>query len=99
MPQDKDKQRGKPTVVDGKTPGPRGGQQTAPRKLTAVACVDRRKRKRKCNGERPSCSACQTRGLSCMYDVVEGATRTEDLKQKVSSLSLRVRNLELFANK
>lgn len=34
-----------------------------------------------------------------MYDVVEGATRTEDLKQKVSSLSLRVRNLELFANK
>lgn len=34
-----------------------------------------------------------------MYDVVEGATRTEDLKQRVSSLSLRVRNLELFANK
>ncbi|KAH0018949.1 hypothetical protein KCU78_g6970, partial [Aureobasidium melanogenum] len=99
MPQDKDKQRGKATVVDGETPGPQSGQQTAPRKLTAVACVDCRKRKRKCNGERPSCSACQTRGLSCMYDVVEGATRTEDLKQKVSSLSLRVRNLELFANK
>lgn len=52
-----------------------------------------------CNGERPSCSACQTRGLSCTYDVVEGATRTEDLKQKVSSLSLRVRNLELLVNK
>ena len=34
-----------------------------------------------------------------MYDVVEGATRTEDLKQKVSSLSFRVRNLELFVNK
>jgi hypothetical protein len=34
-----------------------------------------------------------------MYDVVEGATRTEDLKQKVSSLSVRVRNLELFVNK
>ncbi|KAG9527445.1 hypothetical protein KCU93_g5092, partial [Aureobasidium melanogenum] len=99
MPQDKDKQRGKATVVDGETPGASGGQQSAPRKLTAVACIDCRKRKRKCNGERPSCSACQTRGLSCTYDVVEGATRTEDLKQKVSSLSLRVRNLELFANK
>ncbi|KAH0370246.1 hypothetical protein KCU65_g2669, partial [Aureobasidium melanogenum] len=99
MPQDKDKQRGKATVVDGETPGPQSGQQSAPRKLTAVACIDCRKRKRKCNGERPSCSACQTRGLSCTYDVVEGATRTEDLKQKVSSLSLRVRNLELFTNK
>jgi hypothetical protein len=52
-----------------------------------------------CNGERPACSACQTRGLSCTYDVVEGATRTEDLKQKVASLSLRVQNLELFVNK
>ncbi|KAI4848802.1 hypothetical protein E4T45_06180, partial [Aureobasidium sp. EXF-8846] len=52
-----------------------------------------------CNGERPFCSACQTRGLSCTYDVVEGATRTEDLKQKVASLSLRVQNLELFVNK
>ncbi|KAH0353023.1 hypothetical protein KCU81_g1557, partial [Aureobasidium melanogenum] len=99
MPQDKDKQRGRATVVDGETPGAPGGQQSAPRKLTAVACIDCRKRKRKCNGERPSCSACQTRGLTCIYDVVEGATRTEDLKQKVSSLSLRVRNLELFANK
>jgi hypothetical protein len=124
MPQDRDKQRGKAIVVDGETSGHPGGQQAAPRKLTAVACVDCRKRKRKvitnpnlaqripavlphlltslqlqCNGGRPSCSACQTRGLSCMYDVVEGATRTEDLKQKVSSLSLRVRNLELFVNK
>lgn len=34
-----------------------------------------------------------------MYDVVEGATRTEDLKQKVVTLSSRVRNLELFINK
>ncbi|KAI5201853.1 hypothetical protein E4T39_04974 [Aureobasidium subglaciale] len=99
MPQDRDKQRGKAIVVDGDTPGPSGGQQAAPRKLTAVACIDCRKRKRKCNGERPSCSACQTRGLSCTYDVIEGATRTEDLKQRVSSLSLRVRNLELFVNK
>ncbi|KAI5241656.1 hypothetical protein E4T42_07926 [Aureobasidium subglaciale] len=99
MPQDRDKQRGKAIVVDGDTPGPSGGQQAAPRKLTAVACIDCRKRKRKCNGERPSCSACQTRGLSCTYDVIEGATRTEDLKQRVSLLSLRVRNLELFVNK
>ncbi|KAI4718287.1 hypothetical protein E4T48_05458 [Aureobasidium sp. EXF-10727] len=122
MPQDRDKQRGKTTVVDGETPSSSSGHQNAPRKLTAVACIDCRKRKRKvfsnprptisvvlpelltsvqfqCNGERPSCSACQTRGLSCTYDVVEGATRTEDLKQKVSSLSLRVRNLEMFVNK
>jgi hypothetical protein len=34
-----------------------------------------------------------------MYDVVEGATRTEGLKQKVGLLSLRVYNLELFINK
>ncbi|KAH0209428.1 hypothetical protein KCV03_g10310, partial [Aureobasidium melanogenum] len=99
MPQDRCKQRRRTTVVDAKTPVPSGGHRNAPRKLTAVACVDCRKRKRKCNGGRPSCSACQTRGLSCAYDVVEGATRTEDLKKKVSSLSLRVRNLELFVNK
>jgi hypothetical protein len=124
MPHDREKQRGKAIVVDGETSGHTSGQQTAPRKLTPVACIDCRKRKRKvitnpvlthrvfvvlqhllmrvelqCNGERPSCSACQTRALSCTYDVVEGATRTEDLKQKVASLSLRVQNLELFVNK
>lgn len=124
MPHDREKQRGKAIVVDGEASGHTSGQQTAPRKLTPVACIDCRKRKRKvitnpilahrvfvvlqhllmrvefqCNGERPSCSACQTRGLSCTYDVVEGATRTEDLKQKVASLSMRVQNLELFVNK
>jgi hypothetical protein len=119
MPHDRGKQRGKAVVADGETDGHSGGQHAAPRKLTAVACIDCRKRKRKvmtspnlaqrifilsqtlADGYSTSvqCSACQTRGLSCTYDVVEGATRTEDLKQKVSSLSLRVRNLELFVNK
>lgn len=47
MPQDRDKQRGKAIVVDGETSGHSGGQQAAPRKLTAVACIDCRKRKRK----------------------------------------------------
>lgn len=47
MPQDRDKQRGKAIVVDGETSGHSGGQLAAPRKLTAVACIDCRKRKRK----------------------------------------------------
>jgi hypothetical protein len=47
MPQDRDKQRGKAIIIDGETSGHSGGQQMAPRKLTAVACIDCRKRKRK----------------------------------------------------
>jgi hypothetical protein len=48
MPQDKDKQRGKAISNDGDTLGQSGSHSTtAPRKLTAVACVDCRKRKRK----------------------------------------------------
>ena len=31
-----------------------------------------------------------------MYDIAEGATRTEDLKRKIGSLLFRVQNLELF---
>lgn len=37
--------------------------------------------------------------MQCTYDVVEGATRTEDLKQKVQVLTSRVHNLELFIDK
>jgi hypothetical protein len=49
-----------------------------------------------CDGERPECSACRIRACSCIYGVVEGATRTADLKQKVCSLSSRVQKLELL---
>ncbi|KAI4751493.1 hypothetical protein E4T52_16051 [Aureobasidium sp. EXF-3400] len=96
MPQNGAKQRGRATVVDQETPVHLGNQLKISRKLNAIACADCRKRKRKCNGERPSCSVCRTRGLSCMYDVAEGATRTEDLKQKIGSFLSRVQNLELL---
>jgi hypothetical protein len=47
MPHDREKQRSKAIVVNGESSGHTSGQQPAPRKLTPVACIDCRKRKRK----------------------------------------------------
>ncbi|KIJ96310.1 hypothetical protein K443DRAFT_682387 [Laccaria amethystina LaAM-08-1] len=46
--------------------------QTLPRvpKRTPMACQFCRGRKLKCDGNRPSCSNCNRRGLPCMFTAV-----------------------------
>ena len=59
----------------------------------ASACGQCQKRKTKCSAQRPVCSYCDKRGLSCSWDVSDGLTRYEDLRQKVRAAELRLNHL------
>lgn len=48
------------------------------------ACNACAKRKQRCSGDRPTCRYCHERGFDeCVYEVSEGMTRSEDLKDKL----------------
>lgn len=57
------------------------------------ACSECRKRKQRCSGERPTCKFCHHRELSCSYEVADGLTKSEDLKQKLRDANCRADNL------
>ncbi|CAN9100212.1 unnamed protein product [Alternaria alternata] len=50
------------------------------RQAVAVACVQCRNGKAKCDGTRPQCNRCKENKLSCQYDVAEGVSRAERMK-------------------
>ncbi|KAH6865443.1 hypothetical protein BKA58DRAFT_221242 [Alternaria rosae] len=50
------------------------------RQAVAVACVQCRNGKAKCDGTRPQCNRCKENELSCQYDVAEGVSRAERMK-------------------
>lgn len=52
----------------------------------------------KCDGQRPTCAACRSRNTSCSYEVADGVSRRDDLKQKVEQLSVRVAEFEQIFN-
>jgi hypothetical protein len=58
------------------------------------ACVECRRRKQKCTGERPSCKFCAEKSQVCSYEVADGMTRSEDLKLKVREATERGDRLE-----
>ncbi|KAK4454777.1 hypothetical protein QBC34DRAFT_140901 [Podospora aff. communis PSN243] len=51
-----------------------------------AACGACRRRKSKCNAERPKCSVCLDRGTECEYDTNAAETHTQALKRKFSEL-------------
>lgn len=59
------------------------------RSQISVACEVCRKRKAKCDGIRPHCTPCSTRGLSCEYVADPDATRMTTLKRKFHALEER----------
>jgi hypothetical protein len=70
------------------------------RKRVSQACHQCRARKDKCDGQRPSCSACTSRGKSCSYDpgmrkrgLPEGYVR--DLESHTQILEAYTRDLEI----
>lgn len=63
------------------------------------ACLQCRKRKTKCSGWRPTCQACQDRGLSCLWQVSEGLTRTEGLRQELQLMMSHVNDLETLVGR
>ncbi|KAJ7771493.1 hypothetical protein B0H16DRAFT_1305750 [Mycena metata] len=60
------------------------------------ACLCCRKRKLKCDGTRPVCNQCvkMNRDEECEYDDKKQKSRTQKLKEKLSALEQRLRELE-----
>ncbi|EFZ00818.2 Zn(2)-C6 fungal-type DNA-binding domain protein [Metarhizium robertsii ARSEF 23] len=56
------------------------------RAMISVACQNCRRRKAKCNGSRPTCKRCHSRGESCTYELERGKALTSVLKQKRDDL-------------
>ncbi|KAF2444693.1 hypothetical protein P171DRAFT_454501 [Karstenula rhodostoma CBS 690.94] len=56
-------------------------------KITSIACESCRKRKSKCDGVRPKCNTCQTKNVSCVYDVAEDGKTTTQLRAHVRRLA------------
>ncbi|KAJ4994127.1 hypothetical protein SVAN01_00604 [Stagonosporopsis vannaccii] len=56
-------------------------------KITSIACESCRKRKSKCDGVRPKCNTCQSKNLTCVYDVAEDGKTTTQLRAHVRRLA------------
>ncbi|OAQ76307.1 C6 transcription factor [Purpureocillium lilacinum] len=60
-----------------------------------VACEPCRKRKSRCNGQRPRCASCIHRGLHCQYvSATASETNSEALKRKVTEMQQRIEDHE-----
>ncbi|KAF2027123.1 hypothetical protein EK21DRAFT_72682 [Setomelanomma holmii] len=77
-----------------------GRQRSAPdsrkrRQAVAVACVQCRTGKAKCDGTRPRCIRCKDNDYPCQYDVAEGVSRAERMKLlRRDSMSSKVEEME-----
>ncbi|TDZ32711.1 Nitrogen assimilation transcription factor nit-4 [Colletotrichum trifolii] len=56
------------------------------RQVIAVACDNCRRRKAKCDGNRPKCQHCTKRGVECHYEANQGETVSLALKRKANVL-------------
>ncbi|KAF2228973.1 hypothetical protein EV356DRAFT_435816, partial [Viridothelium virens] len=67
------------------------------RQQVAAACKACHRRKSKCDGVRPACTACQQRGIPCHYDVEPEESRMMALKRRNDDLERELARLwELF---
>ncbi|KAI0047936.1 hypothetical protein FA95DRAFT_1572220 [Auriscalpium vulgare] len=76
------------------TPGP--SRSTGPTLQRGKACLRCRKRKMRCDGTKPACQQCQRakKGDLCEYDDGKGKTRTQILRETISRLEARIKELE-----
>ncbi|KAI0142929.1 putative C6 transcription factor [Xylariaceae sp. FL1272] len=81
---------------DDDEPPPGGSQRTS--KSTHVACDPCRRSKTKCDGGRPSCHKCRSKGRECVYDFPAGdLSRASFTKKVISELRTEVHDLrDLF---
>ncbi|CBX99014.1 hypothetical protein LEMA_P082530.1 [Plenodomus lingam JN3] len=69
------------------------------RQAIAVACIQCRIGKAKCDGTRPRCNRCRDNEVVCQYDVAEGVSRAERMKLlKRDSMTGRMEELERIVN-
>ncbi|SCN81513.1 related to pathway-specific regulatory protein nit-4 [Fusarium fujikuroi] len=64
-----------------------------PRQRSALACSTCRTKRVKCDGQRPSCSTCNTAGEVCEY-TTQDSNRKPPSKRYVEALQERIRTLE-----
>lgn len=63
--------------------------------LTSVACQDCRKRKTKCDGQKPVCCNCAKRGRhECVYDLEPNQSRVAGYKQKIDQQKTTIEELQ-----
>lgn len=62
--------------------------------LTKIACYECRKRKCKCDGEKPVCGPCRGRGARCDFDHVAGSVHSEEMKTRIRRLEDDKRQLQ-----
>lgn len=74
----------------------RAGKKAKP---VRSACLQCKKRKTKCSGQRPICQSCKDCVLDCLWEVPEGLTRMEGLREKLQSVTNRVDNLEALVGR
>lgn len=93
--QESKRQRTPTTVEDAESDDSSDRTGRTRRKAEPVksACVQCQKRKTKCSGQRPVCRFCSDRNLECSWDIVDGLTRTADLKRKLQEANGRSEDL------
>lgn len=64
-----------------------------PKPVTS-ACVQCRRKKTKCSGQRPVCRSCGDGGVECMWQVPEGLTRIDGMKKELQSVLDHINLLE-----
>ncbi|KAF9028763.1 hypothetical protein BDZ89DRAFT_1014835 [Hymenopellis radicata] len=67
-----------------------------PKKGFRTSCLNCRRRKIKCDGQRPICTACRTSPshADCEYDSHGGLTRSQSLEEQITLLESRIHQLE-----
>lgn len=82
----------------GSQPPSEGPETSKKRKVISLACQRCRSRKVRCDGERPACSQCCSRGVSCHYDDDPGTTTRAYLRQEFQRIEHDQKDLlELYS--
>ncbi|KAI0887566.1 uncharacterized protein GGS22DRAFT_186400 [Annulohypoxylon maeteangense] len=79
-----------PAAAGGSGQGAGGGTTTKGRRQVTAACEACRRRKSKCNAERPKCSLCVRHDTECKYATAPTETHSQALKRKHSELQDRI---------
>lgn len=66
------------------------------RRATPVksACIQCRRRKTRCSGQRPTCQRCLSSGTRCLWDTCDGLTKASDFRHKLHELVSQLSVLE-----
>src|ERR1700712_2453868 len=85
---------GSPGGYEPEPPSPHKPAYAKRGKITIVACVSCKRRKAKCDGQRPTCTQCRTREEPCVYNMSENERRLTFLRESVSHLEEEKKSLE-----